>query len=223
MLDLMTKRRARVLLRLSAEELRRDRQFQAALHLYMGRVDLWYRELHDIPEEDIRADKASHLEQIARVDPDFLSKIAVEWRDGKGIGLQRDGTTRFRHATAAIISDESHLYFFDEGWPMKWQTWLREEDCIPCGIFHLNSGPGVVEAALEKLKADDPNTRITTPKLLDWARYNCFPVAIKAIGTHEAKLTKPLKRCGVRKGDPEEVLNMHTGEWQPTGFVMNWS
>ena len=224
MFAFVTKRHAPILLSSSALTLQTDRRFQAALHLYMGRVSAWYDDDGTITTSaDWLADKKSHSEDIGHMDPDFFSRLLVPWRKSGTFGVGKADTWMSGGDAAAIEGTENHLYYFEQGWPTDWQRWLRKEDCVPCGIFHLNSGPGVAERALATLLAEDPDTRIKTPEQLRAAVYKCRPAALKAIGSHEVLLTKPLRRCGMRNGDPEEVLNMHTGQWETTGNHMKWS
>lgn len=217
MFERLTKRRAPVLLGISADELYQDRRFQTALHRYLDCIGFCSRS--DIPASEMER----LIENVKRLDSTFFSKIVIRWREAAAFGVRHGGSWNSGGRAAAIAGDESHLYYFGIGWPINWQRWLRDKDCLPCGIWHLNGGPGVREAALDRLKTDDPDTWITTLEMLDAAVYECNPEALRAIGTHEALLTKPLRRCGTRAGSPEEVLNMHTGCWEPTGYSMTWS
>ena len=221
MLRSLTGKRAPVLLSLSADELCSDRKFQNALHRYLTSIETCHRER--ITDNRREAELKALTERVEKLDPTFFSKVALEWRQTVSCGVRIDGHWSSCGAAASIEGNESHLYYFSLGWPTDWQLWLRKEDCLPCDIWHYNGGPDVWESALAKLKADDPDTWITTLEKLDLAFYRSDPKAMAAIGTHEALLTKPLTRCGVRKGQPEEVLNMHTGQWEPTGYLTAWA
>ncbi len=195
-----------VTLCIAPEALERDRTLQGALHAYLAYI---HRTQYGERREDL-------IKGADSISPGFSALVvADEWVEKDQPHKWKLGVSGQRNY-AVLEGDPDHDYYFDEGWPIMYHEFLREEDLVRSGVHHLNGDEASWKRALTELQAK-PELGIRTREDLGLANYYGVPEAIQAIGVHEARLTKPLLRMSFGKKASEERLNMHTGAWEKTG------
>lgn len=69
-----------------------------------------------------------------------------------------------------LSSDPGHVYFFDHGWPMNFEGFLRPQDIIPSGYETLDESSQALAAAFEKMRGKNPTflmVKVTPEELED--------------------------------------------------------
>lgn len=195
------------IMNLERAALEQDRRLHGALYGYLNLIGRRFSQ-EENQEALAEADKLSpgfsaHIVETNYCRDDLMAG-RVKHSDGGYAKLQGDqGLQSF------------YLYYFDSGWPIKYDHFLREEDVVPtAGVWHLNGGEAW-RLALEKLR-QDPKHGIETMDDLGGAVYDLYGPAMVAIGFHQPRLTKPLLRFLFPTDPlkPAERLNMRTGKWE---------
>jgi hypothetical protein len=104
------------------------------------------------------------------------------------------------------LPDDDHLYFFDDGWPIEYDDFLRPEDIIPSGHWHQKSRS---EAEIKQLAK---GLKMSVKRFWE-EEYYCNPDVLGAIGVERAPFTKPLERTN-RNFGKRERFSHRQGKWE---------
>lgn len=95
-----------------------------------------------------------------------------------------------------LPDDSDHIYFFSEGWPIKYDNFLRSEDIIPSGYWVQK------HRSAEEIRKFAKELNMTVEEFWE-EEYYCNPKVFKKIGAERAPFTKPLERVD-GKGKKEQ-------------------
>ena len=79
----------------------------------------------------------------------------------------------------AIGEDQSNLYFFDQGWPVKFMHFLRPEDLVPTERFTLDMSEESLEEALRLLREKNVALEMISVPLCNFERLIGNPDLLK--------------------------------------------
>ncbi len=108
-----------------------------------------------------------------------------------------------------LPDDDIHTYFFDDGWPIRYNNFLLSKDIIPSGhwVQKHRSAQEIREFAKE--------LNMTVEEFWE-EEYYCNPKVFKKIGVERAPFTKPLQR--VSKDGKKERYNHRLSKWTRVKF-----
>lgn len=187
----------KVTLRIARAELEQNRLLQGALHAYLGNI---YRVRFGERRDEL-------IKEAEAISVGFTSYVVAD----EFVREHIVGAVPTEYAV--LVGDPAYYYYFDSGWPLKYDQFLRPADLVRSGVYHLNGDRESWDRALAEL-SQKPEFRISSIEDLGAAVYEANPQVLGAIGVHEAVLTKPLLRGSFERRGSKEQLNMITGRWE---------